>query len=306
MYSRCCWLVCALWLAGCATTLNEKQCRSGDWSAFGKIDGANGRRADYWKEHEQTCSRFGAEVDRTAYQAGWAEGVANYCTPESGYYAGTAGEQYLGICAGPAEKAFLAEFHRGHRVALLRHDLQENETELGDLRVRQAAEGPSGNTLLDALGMTPDGMRRRELEDRHLYIAGELTELESAAPATTPLRFEVTHSSMSAGFGALTGTFFGFGLGHAIQGRYAKRGWLFTALETGALAGMVGGGSLCASGGCQNNVAAAGLLLFLSFKVWESIDVWRYYAAASSGYPHLSNNFTPSTPLFAFSVPVSL
>lgn len=35
--------------------------------------------------------------------------------------------------------------------------------------------------------------------------------------------------------GGLLGTFVGFGLGHAIQGRYGSTGWIYTLAETGLL-----------------------------------------------------------------------
>lgn len=93
--------------------------------------------------------------------------------------------------------------------------------------------------------------------------------------------------------GGITGTLCGFGIGHAIQGRYKNKGWIFTLSESLAIGTIISGvvvsslspelGStsghpdarailtyagvgigLCALGG----VAEAG------FRIWEIVDVW--------------------------------
>ena len=38
--------------------------------------------------------------------------------------------------------------------------------------------------------------------------------------------------------GAIPGSILGFGIGHAIQGRYKEKGWIFTLLEGGAVGGF--------------------------------------------------------------------
>jgi hypothetical protein len=84
--------------------------------------------------------------------------------------------------------------------------------------------------------------------------------------------------------GGLVGTFFGLGLGHAVQGRYLDKGWIFTVGELGSLTVMVIGVSQCIDNddGCDDGgglLILGGFVAALGFRVWELIDVW---AAPSS------------------------
>ena len=45
-------------LAACAT-LNEDQCRAGNWYDIGVRDGANGRSLDFILQHAKACNEFG-------------------------------------------------------------------------------------------------------------------------------------------------------------------------------------------------------------------------------------------------------
>lgn len=82
--------------------------------------------------------------------------------------------------------------------------------------------------------------------------------------------------------GGLIGTFFGFGLGHAVQGRFVDKGWIFMAGEAGSVALLAYGMGDCYSllaeqpaEECGHDGAfVLGLVGFLGFHVWELIDVW--------------------------------
>jgi hypothetical protein len=98
----------------------------------------------------------------------------------------------------------------------------------------------------------------------------------------------------------------GFGIGHAVQGRYAERGWIFTAGEVLSV-GLFGGGFAWMAGNVISNAQSvhhgaigtnpelgapvgmmvAGGVTFIGFKIWEIVDAWTaplsqapYYAAA--------------------------
>ncbi|UYL09615.1 hypothetical protein B9G69_003390 [Bdellovibrio sp. SKB1291214] len=76
----------------------------------------------------------------------------------------------------------------------------------------------------------------------------------------------------------------GFGIGHGIQGRYAEKGWIFTATETAGLAMVVAGAASCddevqANGSkkwkCDNDgLILAGFGVWIGFHVWEIVDAW--------------------------------
>ncbi len=81
--------------------------------------------------------------------------------------------------------------------------------------------------------------------------------------------------------GGILGSALGLGIGHAVQGRYQERGWIFTATQAAGLAMLLGGCSNpkdrdgdgdkeCRDSG----LAAAGLGVMVGFRIWEVIDVW--------------------------------
>lgn len=74
----------------------------------------------------------------------------------------------------------------------------------------------------------------------------------------------------------------GFGIGHAVQGRYAERGWIFTvgeaAFATLAIVGMGECGvtaAITSKNDCKgNDKILLGLAGFTGFKIWEIVDAW--------------------------------
>jgi hypothetical protein len=90
----------------------------------------------------------------------------------------------------------------------------------------------------------------------------------------------------------ILGTYPGFGIGHAIQGRWRERGWIFTAGEIGTI--MVGAASAvgCAFGrttdsGCGAMQVAFGA--YLGLKIWEAIDIWLAPALHDKRYREMKN-----------------
>ena len=76
----------------------------------------------------------------------------------------------------------------------------------------------------------------------------------------------------------------GFGIGHGIQGRYAEKGWIFTASQVAGLGMAIAGFSNCddekqADGStktkCSNNgLGFVGVGVLIGFHVWEIVDAW--------------------------------
>ncbi len=91
--------------------------------------------------------------------------------------------------------------------------------------------------------------------------------------------------------GGILGTAPGFGIGHAIQGRWLDKGWIFTlgelitlTLFAGSTFGCIGEGLFETSNDRNNdsncNLAGIAYLGFLGFKGWEISDIWY------QGYQH--------------------
>jgi hypothetical protein len=102
--------------------------------------------------------------------------------------------------------------------------------------------------------------------------------------------------------GGILGTYpLGFGIGHAIQGRYSDTGWIFTVGEMGSLAVMMAGvgdcwssGKSCSSGGLM----FLGLLGYAGFKVWEIADLWAGPPEHNRRYRELKNRLGESSITF--------
>ena len=82
--------------------------------------------------------------------------------------------------------------------------------------------------------------------------------------------------------GGIVGIYPGLGIGHAIQGRFSEKGWIFLAGELGSgavmMVGLIGciGDSFSRSDGRDHSCSmmTLGLLGYAGFRIWEIIDVW--------------------------------
>jgi len=128
-------LLAALALAGCAS-MSEQECRSGDWEAVGRADGARGARPEQIDHLRKVCARHGVEPQAEAWRAGYAKGIESYCTPAGGYVSGRSATGYSKVCAGrPEEAKFLAAFRHGQEVSALRREVRELHQRVRDLEM---------------------------------------------------------------------------------------------------------------------------------------------------------------------------
>jgi hypothetical protein len=81
--------------------------------------------------------------------------------------------------------------------------------------------------------------------------------------------------------GGILGVYPGFGIGHAVEGRYKERGWIFTVGEgVSALFVAIGGvdcvvnDALSGQSNCNSGLLELGVIGFFGFKIWEIVDVW--------------------------------
>lgn len=89
--------------------------------------------------------------------------------------------------------------------------------------------------------------------------------------------------------GGILESSYGFGIGHAVQGRWLEKGWVFTLGEVGAAAvvfygfrelGQVPGcrkgelGIECGDPTFAYSLIAGGFLTYAGFRIWGAIDAW--------------------------------
>ena len=114
-------------LTGCASGMTRADCAAADWAGLGFADGREGAPEKISESRLRGCESDGYAVDRDAYAAGRAEGLAAYCTAAGGFDAGRLGGEYLGVCPASAEPAFLTGFEDGamlHALIIAEQDAE--------------------------------------------------------------------------------------------------------------------------------------------------------------------------------------
>ncbi len=142
-------LLAGVMVLGACASVSREECLAGDWAAIGARDGADGRVGKtQFSRHVTACAKVDVTPDRSAWAAGYAAGLGQYCTAASGLRVGEAGRIYQNVCPAASEPAFL----RGHALGLAayrqRQRIAEIEREISSLRsdssslLRAGAEAP--------------------------------------------------------------------------------------------------------------------------------------------------------------------
>lgn len=129
-------LAAPLLLAGSCATLNEDQCRAGDWGGIGYTDGANGYSAGRFGDHVKACEKYGILPDQATYMAGRARGLPAYCNPGRGFTEGRLGRGYGGVCPTELERGFQAGYADGRVVWDAQQRVDRAESDISSAQQR--------------------------------------------------------------------------------------------------------------------------------------------------------------------------
>lgn len=173
---------------GCArnASVSESQCAAGDWETIGYRDGALGYRSSRLLAHQDACVPRGVTPDRAAYQAGWQQGIAEFCQPDNGFELGRSGEGHANVCPAPQRDAFLAAFERGRSLFTAEARVREVENAIArkthrlhtiDEEMVATASAQLDPMLLPAHRIQLAG-RVKTLYDEKLRLAAEIPALE--------------------------------------------------------------------------------------------------------------------------------
>lgn len=121
-------------LAGCAT-LDESQCKTINWRDLGARDAYDGQDRSRIESHRTACADYGIQPDRSAYAAGFDDGLRRFCTGSRGYAFGVDGKTYRNTC--PLELD--AYFQQGLRLG---RDVRQENVRISSLQnqLRSAEE----------------------------------------------------------------------------------------------------------------------------------------------------------------------
>jgi Protein of unknown function (DUF2799) len=170
-----------LLIGGCAS-MNEDQCRAGDWGSQGYRDGLRGFPVTRLDAHAKACGKYGIVPEPAPYQSAREDGLRGYCRLERGFDAGRRGESYHGVCRPEEEFAFLPAYRDGLRLhaaeaalETARSDLDRAVSWIRDredkLDAKQRELGEQGKT--DA--------EKEQIRSRIREVRGELQEARRRA-----------------------------------------------------------------------------------------------------------------------------
>lgn len=146
-------------------------CANADWFEVGRLDGLNGVAPEN-SVYVGRCESRGQKRDESLYSAGWNRGLIDYCTPERGFDAGRAEEEYSGICPSHLEAAFLRRYRVGKDVSRI-----ERENAAIDSQLNQKLAESEGTILGDAISRLPGIGELQPNDDKKKQLAAEIQGL---------------------------------------------------------------------------------------------------------------------------------
>ena len=106
----------ALTLCSSCAVMSESECLNANWREVGRNDGLEGRRAEGLARYQEACLQYGVTPDGKAYEQGRNDGLAIYCTPDSGDWEGLNGGGYRQVCPPSSAPDFLEAYRAGQGV----------------------------------------------------------------------------------------------------------------------------------------------------------------------------------------------
>ena len=122
-------------MAGCAKpSMTKQECRTVDWRTIGYEDGVAGQPGDRIGAHRRACADYGIAPDLTAYRAGRADGLREFCQPHNGYNRGADGTEYYGDCPAELAAGFEKGYDAGRELYVRQRRVFDTEEAIADRR----------------------------------------------------------------------------------------------------------------------------------------------------------------------------
>ena len=112
-------LLFILFLEGCANIPKKNpSCRNKNWALLGKTASLNGLTSKWPPKLTKSCfsGHLQEKASKKAYDLGYKNGLATFCTARSGLRAGLRGIKYKNNCPSKRERSFLREYKKGLKV----------------------------------------------------------------------------------------------------------------------------------------------------------------------------------------------
>ncbi len=161
-------------ISGCAT-LNEAECFSANWYDLGFDNALSGKKSSFVSQHTSACKKYEITPDFELYREGWQQGVKKFCTAESGFRYGIAGNYYRNTCSIDTESEFLKGFNPARRIAQKKREISNLKNEVSSIRESIIADD------LDKDQQTRISMQHLDARLDLQLLELELFQLESRA-----------------------------------------------------------------------------------------------------------------------------
>lgn len=290
-----------LLILGCATG-PHKICSEANWKLLGQKDGEDGLEKESLTEHQKTCQTTLDETNKSLYLDGWAQGNKIFCTAEGGYKLGVHGGLLSKACPVNDFSDFFEQFKLGRQV-------YELTVQRAQLRKQITESNNDTSTLTNisrAYNIFNGRSPTRDLDEKIETLNEKISAIDNNAPggpqfvsySELNVMSLLTLNNLRKYGGATLGTVYGFGLGHAIQGRYSSDGWKWTAGEVATLGtlavvsvnscgdthytfkanadGVVTRQLECQGNGPMKDWMPLAIVTWLGFRVWQSYDLFSY------------------------------
>ncbi|MEH6443118.1 MAG: DUF2799 domain-containing protein [Oceanospirillaceae bacterium] len=169
-------------LAGCAT-LNQAQCISANWYDLGFDNALDGNKSSFVAEHTEACQEYAITPDFEAYKEGWLQGIKKFCSPQSGWRYGMAGDYYRNTCSTLDDRPFLEAYRMGRKLYDKKAEIRSLKSEISSLQRNKDQE--KDNKLK---------------KDKHVYQYIDRLSLKLDLQLLELDLFRLEQSARSAGF----------------------------------------------------------------------------------------------------------
>lgn len=96
--------------------MSKRDCVRAEWQRLGRFDGVQGLGAGALQTRTERCTRHKTTVDTSAYETGYREGVAVFCTPTGALDAANLGAGDPSLCRGENAAAVATAHAAGMRL----------------------------------------------------------------------------------------------------------------------------------------------------------------------------------------------
>ncbi|OBU33624.1 DUF2799 domain-containing protein [Photobacterium kishitanii] len=137
-------------LTACSV-MNQQECETANWSALGYVDGSQGASSSQFSDRSSACSEYNVRANFNEYQLGYNQGLTIYCTENHGFFIGSKGQSYQGVCPQKTATLFLKGYNKGKELFSIRERVSQTEQDLRDEKDEIAHKKDKLNDLKNSL-----------------------------------------------------------------------------------------------------------------------------------------------------------